>query len=114
MVEEFEGNVPDIRIISDFTYFAYRCNDTEQILRTSCAIRTPLSDKCFGCIGMNVRFSKYFTDNRRCSCGHPIDFGYFILIYFLERAELLPKDFKMECCVCKGRKVEEKWAEENL
>ena len=107
MVEEFEGNVPDIKIWAENNYFSYICEETEQILRTSCSIRTPLSDKCFGCIGMNVRFNKYFTDNRRCSCGLPIDFGYFVLIYFLEKAELLPKDFKMECCCCKNKEAGE-------
>ncbi len=99
--EEFEGDVPDIDIKSaDGIYFNYICRDSVQTLSSACTGKSPLSDKCFDCIGFNKRFAKYFEDNRRCSCGYKVDYGYFILIFHFDKAGLLPKDFKMMCCHC--------------
>lgn len=105
MSEEFEGNVPDIIIQSlERSFFAYNCRDTGRTLTHTCANQTPLSDKCFDCIGFNKRFTKYFNDSNRCSCGWRIDFGYFMIIFFLDKAGLLPKDFKIMCCKCYNNK----------
>ena len=105
-MEKFKGNIPNIDISYDHGFFAYYCKDTDQFssarsLRSSCAYKTVLIDKCFDCLAFNKKFAKFSWNVRKCKCGRSVDFGYFMIIYLLERAELLPKDFKMECCICK-------------
>ena len=102
MSDEFEGNFPDINIVNiDNSFvFNYRCVLTEQMLCQSCANRPPWRSNCFNCIGFNKKFDKYYKDNMRCSCGTKLDFGYFMLIFQLEKAGLLTKDFKIQCCYC--------------
>ena len=80
--------------------FTYTCADMDRALYRPCDKHTPLSDKCFDCIGMNTRFTKYFEDNRHCSCGSKVDFGYFLLIFHFDKAGILPDDFKIMCCAC--------------
>jgi len=105
MSEEFKGNVPIISITQDGAFFVYFCEEIDKhniiLLRSSCMSRSPRGDKCFDCLLFNPKFTQYYRDNDRCSCGRRVDFGYFMLIYLLEKAELLPDDFKMECCICK-------------
>ena len=101
MGEEFKGNIPNIAISADFNFFMYFCDDTDQLLASPCASRSPLCEECFDCLSFNIRFAKYYYDNQSCSCGRKVDFGYFMLIYLLEKAELLPDNFKMQCCLCK-------------
>ena len=101
MSEEFKGDLPKINITDKGEYvFTYWCAETNRTLFFSCIKDTILSDECFDCIGMNTRFAKYFKDNRHCSCGYKVDFGYFVLIYYFEKAGILPDDFKMMCCKC--------------
>ncbi len=98
---KFEGNVPDIKIQNlDPTFFIYTCVDTQKSLNHPCSNMSPLSEKCFDCIGFNKRFGRYFKDNNRCICGSRVDFGYFILIFLLSKAELLIENFKITCCRC--------------
>ena len=101
MSEEFKGNMPNVGITTDSGYFVYFCKDSGHLLTSSCAWRSPYRDKCFDCLGFNKRFGKYYWGSCRCACGRKVDFGYFIFIYLLEKAELLPDDFKMKCCICK-------------
>ena len=98
MLEDFEGNIPEIRVERVFRSFFYYCKETSKDLVFPCC---PTSEKCYDCLGFNSKFAYYFEDNIRCSCGKEVDFGYFMIIYCLERAGLLPKDFKMQCCRCK-------------
>lgn len=98
---EFKGDLPEINIRYEVDYvYYYTCAETGRQLFHACDRSTPLSSKCFDCIGMNAKFIKYYIDNRHCSCGYKVDFGYFILIFHFEKAGLLPKDFMMMCCAC--------------
>jgi len=101
MSEEFKGNVPNIIITDDCDFFMYFCQETDRLLRSSCAWKGTRCDKCFDCLLFSRKFDKYYRDNCRCTCGRSVDLGYFMLIYLLEKAELLPDDFKMKCCICK-------------
>lgn len=101
MSEKFDGSVPDINIRSlTGAYFSYYCGETNKELITCCTTFSPMSEKCFDCIGFNRKFAKYYKDNNRCSCGFKVDYGYFILIFHFDMAGLLPKDFKIMCCNC--------------
>ena len=101
MAEEFKGDMPEIKIMTPSGWgFFYECVETGKTLGLPCSRYNPRSDKCFDCIGFNIRFAKYFEDNRYCSCGYKVDFGYFIIIFHFDKAGLLPKDFKMQCCNC--------------
>lgn len=101
MSDEFKGSIPNIKISTlDNQVFNYNCGDEHTSLYSPCSDRSPVSEKCFDCIGFNRRFAKYFRDNRKCPCGYLIDFGYFILIFHLGKANLLPNDFKITCCHC--------------
>lgn len=99
MIEDFEGNLPEIEI----TYvigeiFIFTCKEEGRDLMLPCSA---MSDNCWDCLGLNPKFVRYYKDNARCSCGRGVDFGFFIIIYCLERAGLLCDDFKIQCCKCK-------------
>ena len=106
MSEEFKGRIPNIKIVTgDNQFFTYHCMDVFRMLSTACTYGLYTnSEKCFDCIGFNKRFNKYFYSNRRCMCGNSVDFGYFILIFHLGIANLLPDDFKITCCHCHKEK----------
>ena len=109
MAEEFEGNMPEIKITTPSGYaFFYECAEVGIMLDSPCSERSPLSENCFDCIGFNRRFAKYFQDNRNCACGWKVGFAYFMLIFHFEKAGLLPKDFKMQCCSCYHHDVNHK------
>lgn len=102
MIEEFEGNVPEIEVVEDNKkYFYYFCAKTERMLSRSCRI---MSEKCYDCLGLNPEFINLYIHNNLCSCGRKVDFGYFMIIFYLEEAGLLPKDFVTECCLCKEKR----------
>ena len=104
--EEFEGNVPNIEIEEETdNYFYYICAKTKKRLRSPCCHWVAYDNidfkGCKGCLGLNRDFARYYTKYAKCSgCGMSVDFGYFIFIYLLEKAGLLPKNFKIHCCVC--------------
>ena len=99
--DEFKGNLPKINIRKDVgNVFTYICTEADKALYSYCSRFIPLSDKCFDCIGMNIRFAKFYRDNNRCSCGYQVNFGYFVLIFHIAKAGLLPDDFMMTCCDC--------------
>ena len=98
MIEDFEGNLPEIRIDGAANFFSFTCVKTEEDLMFPCTI---VSDNCWKCLGSNTKFIRYYEDNVKCSCGNEIDFGFFIVIYCLERAGLLSEDFKIQCCKCR-------------
>lgn len=99
--EEFEGNLPKINITchEDFA-FLYTCKHTGRPLYSPCDQNVPLSNKCFDCIGMNTKFTKFYKDNCHCSCNYIVDFGYFMIIFLFGEAGLLTDDFRMMCCAC--------------
>ena len=104
--EEFEGNIPNIEITSATgDIFHYKCAKTKQNLRSACSSSRAIDyhdlTQCYECLGYNRSFARFYYKNAHCSeCGMRLDFGYFILIFLLEKAELLPKKFKMFCCTC--------------
>ena len=98
MIEDFEGNLPEIGIDEIGGIFIFTCKETGADLMYPCSI---LSDNCWECLGSNTKFIRYYEDNVRCSCGNDVDFGFFIVIYCLERAGLLSEDFKIQCCKCR-------------
>lgn len=98
MTEEFEGNLPEIEISCGNTIFYYFCVDRSRMMGRSCMA---WSKKCYDCLGLNPKFIRYYRKYNNCSCGRKLDFGYFMIIFCLENAGLLPKDYKMECCKCK-------------
>jgi len=98
MTEEFEGNLPEIEITGGRGIFYYFCIETDRMMTRPCLIQ---SEKCYNCLGRNPKFIRFYLFNDRCSCGRKIDFGYFMIIFCLERAGLLLKDFKIQCCKCK-------------
>ena len=99
MIEDFEGNLPEIEINYIGEVFTFFCKEECVGLMYPCS--TAMSDNCWACLGSNTKFVRYYKDNARCSCGRSVDFGFFIIIYCLERAGLLCDDFKIECCRCK-------------
>jgi len=107
MSDEFKGSIPNIKISGSVIdqFFEYRCGDTDRHLNMPCSDKSPILDKCFDCIGFNKRFGKYFKENRGCQCEYKVDFGYFILIFLIGKANLLPDDFKIACCYCHDEDV---------
>ena len=114
--EEFEGNIPEIIIEGETRYFAYICGKTLNNLYYPCCYTLihPL-EECYDCLGYNREFARFYKENSYCTnCTGKVDFGYFIFIYLLEKAGLLPKKFKILCCKCyKKREIKEKELEEN-
>lgn len=116
LVEEFKGNIPNIEIKSeDGKFFDFECVKTGQGLVSACTITRGIArfdlSECYECLGYNRDFARFYRVNARCSlCGERVDFGYFIFVYLLEKADLLPKKFKMRCCICdiEERKIKNK------
>ena len=105
-MSEFKGRVPEI-VIRDspagiFTYYCKKCDK-----RISYPCRMNLVnrlDDCYDCMGFNLRFERLYIGKAKCrECGLKLSYGYFIMIYLLEKAGLLPKNFKMLCCLCRKK-----------
>ena len=104
-MSEFEGRVPEIEINSSCSgIFTYVCKKYNRRISRPCRMNFITFEDCYDCLGFNLKFERlYLTKTRCCGCGMRLDYGYFMLIYLLEKAGLLPKDFKMLCCICRGK-----------
>jgi len=61
-------------------------------------------EDCHECLGFNLKFERLYSLKSKClSCGMKLNYGYFMIIYLLEKAGLLPKKFKMLCCICRSK-----------
>ena len=103
-----EPNFPDITIKKKSSVvFFYYCKHTKKHLGVyPCNVITSIL--CCNCIGLNEEFLDDFWKNGYCGCGEELSFGYYMFIYLLKKADLLPEDFEMECCVCKEDEEDEK------
>ena len=102
-----EPNFPDIRIAQNEFIFFYYCKHTEEFLGSYPCRRIEVM-QCRNCIGLNEEFLNDFYENGDCICGEMLSYGYYMFIYTLKKAGLLPKDFKTECCMCKDCGDDEK------
>lgn len=110
MSEEFKGTIPEIEIReTPCGIFTYYCKKYDKSISYPCFFSNVVFDDCYDCLGFNKKFIRLFQKNARCvSCTTKLNFGYFILIYLLEKAGLLPSNFRMFCCVCRAREQESK------
>ncbi len=101
-MSEFIGEVPEIEINSSCGgIFTYICMKYKKSISNSCRATLKRFDDCYNCLGFNLRFERlYKTKARCCGCGMRLNYGYFMMIYLLEKAGLLPNNFKMLCCIC--------------
>ena len=105
MCREFEGEVPEIAIEENSNgIFSYRCNKYDKSIFSPCRVTCESHDDCFDCLGFNIKFERFYREKARCNdCTTHLNFGYFMLIYLLEKAGLLPSKFRMLCCVCRAK-----------
>lgn len=105
MCEDFEGNAPEISIKeSSSGIFSYNCTKYNKTVFAPCRMTHAVFDDCFDCLGFNRKFERFYNKNARCvSCTMKLNYGYFMLIYLLEKAGLLPSKFRMLCCICRSK-----------
>lgn len=106
-MSEFKGNVPEIEIKkSEGGLFTYYCKKGNKRIGYPCRIHVNNNDDCYSCLGFNLKFERlYFLKSKCISCGMKLSFGYFMMIYLLEKAGLLPKKFRMLCCICRRKNI---------
>ena len=102
-MSEFEGRVPEIEIKeSTCGIFSYVCKKHNIRISRPCRFTINRFDDCYDCLGFNLKFERLYSSKARCiGCTMILSFGYFMMIYLLEKAGLLPKNFKMLCCICR-------------
>jgi len=109
MSEDFKGEIPEIEIRKqkdgDFSYWCKTAGfEYKPELYMACPKKGTFepTEECYDCIGYNDKFARFYNKNKWCTnCNRKVDFGYFIIIYLLEKAGLLSKNFKIKCCMCK-------------
>lgn len=104
-MKEFKGEIPEITIKENISgIFTYHCKKYGKSMMYPCRSYRNDFDDCYDCLGFNVKFERFFREKARCvSCTMRVDYGYFMLIYLLEKAGLLPSKFRMLCCVCRAK-----------
>lgn len=108
MSKEFEGRIPDIEIQESTSgIFTYVCKKHNVRIAYPCRQTVCIYDDCYDCMGYNRKFERLYLNSARCcECGMKLNYGYFMMIYLLEKAGLLPKKFKMLCCIHRNKAEE--------
>jgi hypothetical protein len=104
-MDDVEGDFPEIEITKYASIFEYTCKRTGRYLGISCREFSSINgiepdSKCYSCVGWDSTMRLLYKMHGRCKCGTHVEFGYFLIIYMLTEADLLPKDFIMKCCAC--------------
>ncbi len=103
-MSEFKGKIPEIEIGNNSCswVFNYVCKKYNKRINYPCRMGLDRFEDCYDCLGFNLKFERLYLTKAKCSnCGLKLNYGYFIVIYLLEKAGLLPKKFKMICCICR-------------